>query len=118
MNIDQWLQLRREGRLAVMPLGMSVAMAACCDLNNVSNICGNGEAYPWSTFILDFRECEIFFGNGDPGCFDGNGFGKGSMYYKDGHGYGDGEYFGLGESYGDGECQDPMITQRFFKDKS
>ena len=32
MNIQHWILARREGRLAAMPLGMSLAMASFCDI--------------------------------------------------------------------------------------
>lgn len=80
MNLERWLQLRREGRLSAMPLGMRVAMASCGDT-----------AVPFDMFSDGFRAL-----NGDG---DGNGF---IAVDGVGYGYGYGDEIGNGHGGGDG----------------
>lgn len=82
MRLDQWLQLRREGRLSAIPLGMSVALASSGDENasydKFKNGDGHGRAYGHG---------------GNYGNENGswNGHGHGCIGDKDGNGE-DGEY--------------------------
>lgn len=107
MNLDRWLQLRREGRLSIMPLGMRTAMAAFGDQWSVFDmfVSGNGGGYggEGGGYIRRFGDG---FGNTHG---DGYGNGHGAMA---GHGVGDG---GLHEDKDGNSLEISRITQRFHK---
>lgn len=72
MNLEQWLQLRREGRLAAMPLGMRMAMSAFGDMCSIGiyNYDDLGQGSGWS-----FPENGCGYGDGFVGN-SGNGHGN------------------------------------------
>lgn len=85
MNIETWLQLRREGRLSTMPFGMQTAFASCGDIYLSfyigENGSGNGGAIRYYS-SADNSLVETGHGIGD-GLFskdDGNGDGLGIMH--------------------------------------
>lgn len=128
MNLEQWLRARREGRLAVMPLGMGVAMASCgasdgdllCRVEGQSGsgfdeICscscgdGNGDGYEYGfgygyddgNFNHDEVDEDSDGSSGNGNAFgNGNGFGE-TYSYDIGNGRGDGDFVRCWKS-GDG----------------
>lgn len=82
MNLERWLRLRREGRMAVLPFG---------------SMCSFDNQYFFDRSIDDF--C---FGNGDSCSSDGNDYGNGHAYMcggGDGDGRGDITGDGIGSGY-------------------
>lgn len=90
MNLERWLQLRREGRMAAMPLGMPTAMAACGNLREIS-------------YISHAIRKSNGFGFLDGGGL-GDGYNKGiATIHGDGNGWGFMDGSGFGDGFSDGE---------------
>lgn len=81
MNLEQWLHLRREGRVALLPLG-----SMCCFDNQ---------------YFFDSNLEDLCFGNGDSCSSDGNAYGNGDAY-QCGGGDGDGSGYITGDGVGSG----------------
>ena len=114
MNIERWLQARREGRLSAIPLGMLAAMTSSSDENAPFDMFldghGNGLGLMYGP-----PETEYVSGNGQDESFLGskweNRSGNSENYYD--YGYGNG--FGYHESIR-GFLSAPCLTQRLPKD--
>lgn len=76
MNLKHWLQLRREGQIAPMPLGVHVAMASCgsSHLNFITHYI-HAQSYGNGNGIGDEYGDEHVGGNGcGDACVDGNSY--------------------------------------------
>lgn len=99
MNLERWLQLRREGLLAPSPLGMGLSSASFCDKCILSYGNGNGDG---NNNDYDYEEKD---GNGD-GFGDESKYPDGSGYiFRDGNGSGQYDFGSIG----------PSLTQRFYE---
>lgn len=119
MNLEQWLQFRREGRLAAMPLGMQTAVGASGDEivcnDKLENGYGNGHEHGygygdgWEYLDGDGD------GDGDDGC-GGDGYANGAGY-ANGNGASTGTGTGNVYRYEAGNSINSIsrITQRFYE---
>lgn len=88
MNLEQWLQLRREGRLSAMPLGMQAAMAAFGDESEIANFSKEGDLY--KNFYQDLVTSQHWTEDGH-----GNSHCRYDIHYDTGDGTGNGTEYGM-----------------------